>query len=139
MKSTLAAGAGMALAASMGDLVWAKSGSEEEIADMSLQQLSQMIQSGELSSRKLVEIYLQRIQKYGGPKEINAYITVAGEAALKEAEELDRQAKGKQFKGPLHGLPIAVRRWRPGPDSNSSFAVEIWRCACLKYPVGRRR
>ena len=109
MKSTLAAGAGMALAASMGDLVWAKSGSEEEIADMSLQQLSQMIQSGELSSRKLVEIYLQRIQKYGGPKEINAYITVAGEAALKEAEELDRQAKGKQFKGPLHGLPIAVK------------------------------
>jgi len=109
VKSSLAAGAGIALAASMGDLVWAKSSSEEEIADMSFQQLSQMIRSGELTSRKLVEIYLQRIQKYGGPKGINAYITVTGEMALKEAEELDRLAKGKQFKGPLHGLPIALK------------------------------
>lgn len=109
VKSTIAAGAGMALAASMGGFAWGKPGSNEEIAEMSLQQLSHMIRKGELTSRKLVEIYIGRIQKYDGPKGINAYITVAGESALKEADELDRMAKGNTFKGPLHGLPIALK------------------------------
>jgi aspartyl-tRNA(Asn)/glutamyl-tRNA(Gln) amidotransferase subunit A len=109
MKATIAAGAGIALASSLGDFAWAKSGSEEEIAGMSLQELSQRIRSGELSSRRLLEIYLQRIQKFGGPQGINAYITVAGERALKEADELDAMAKKQKFKGPLHGLPIALK------------------------------
>jgi aspartyl-tRNA(Asn)/glutamyl-tRNA(Gln) amidotransferase subunit A len=137
MKSALAAGAGMALAASSSDFVWAKPGSEEEIADMSLQQLSKMIQSGELSSVKLVEIYLDRIRKYGGRNGVNAFITIEGEMAIKEAEELDKLAKAKRFKGPLHGMPIAVKdnldtkdmrttggskilaHWRPKQDANA--------------------
>jgi len=109
VKTTIAAGAGMALAASMGGFAWANATSDDEIGGMSLQQLSQMIRSGELSSKRLLEIYLQRIQKYDGRNGINAFITLAGEMALKEAEQLDRMAKGNQFKGPLHGLPIALK------------------------------
>jgi len=107
MKSTVAAGAGALLYTSIGNLAWAKS--DSEIADKSLQQLALMIRNGDLSSHELVEAYLQRIRQYGGPDKINAYITVAGELALEESKELDRLAKAKQFKGPLHGIPIAVK------------------------------
>lgn len=108
MKSTLAAGAGLALSASMNDLVWGKS-SNDELADLSLHRLSQMIHRGDITSGKLVEIYLERIRKYGGPKGLNAYITVAADAALKEAEKLDALARRGKFRGPLHGLPMAIK------------------------------
>ena len=109
MKSTLAAGAGLAVAASMGDFAWAKGYSDADLADLSLYEQSKMIRTGEVTSKRLVEIYLDRIQKYGGSEGVNAYITVASELALKNAEKLDESAKSKNFKGPLHGLPIAIK------------------------------
>jgi Asp-tRNA(Asn)/Glu-tRNA(Gln) amidotransferase A subunit family amidase len=93
----------------MGHLAWGKSLTDGDLADLSLFQLSKMIRQGDLSSKKLVELYLERIQKFGGPKKVNAYITVEGDAALRRAEELDKLAKQKKFKGPLHGLPVAIK------------------------------
>jgi aspartyl-tRNA(Asn)/glutamyl-tRNA(Gln) amidotransferase subunit A len=109
MKSTLATGAGVLLAGSMGSLAWGKAGSDDELAGLPLQQLEAMVRNGEVSSKKHVQVYLDRISKYDGPKGLNAYITVASEAAMKEAEQLDRLAKERKFKGPLHGMPIAVK------------------------------
>lgn len=109
MKTTLAVGAGLALSSSIGNLAWGEPIADRDLADLSLYQLSKMIRKGEISSRKLVELYLERIRKFGGPNNINAYISVAGDAALRQAEELDTLAKQKTFKGPLHGLPIAVK------------------------------
>jgi len=109
MKTSLTIGTGLALTASMNDLVWGKSPSGGDLADLPLSQLSKMIQNGEISSKQLVEVYLERIKKFDGPKGVNAYITVAGDAALKQAEELDKLVKEKKFKGPLHGLPIAIK------------------------------
>ncbi len=108
MKTSVAVGTGLALTASMSDLI---SGAipDEELADLSLYQLSTMIQKGEVSSKELVELYLDRIKKFGGSKGLNAYITVAAEEALQQAEEFDRLAKQKQFKGPLHGVPMAIK------------------------------
>jgi aspartyl-tRNA(Asn)/glutamyl-tRNA(Gln) amidotransferase subunit A len=109
LKSTLTAGAGLAVAASMGNLAWAKSHSDPDLADLSLYEQSKMIHAGEITSQGLVEIYLDRIKKYDGSNGVNAYITVASDSALKTAEELDESAKSKNFRGPLHGLPIAIK------------------------------
>ena len=136
LKSTLAAGAGLALTGVMGDMAWGKLQPQDEVADLPLAELAKMIQSGELTSKGLVEIYLNRIQKYDGTKGLNAYITVAADSALKQAEKLDQMAKSGKFKGPLHGLPIAVKdnldtkdmrttggskilaQWKPGQDAH---------------------
>jgi Asp-tRNA(Asn)/Glu-tRNA(Gln) amidotransferase A subunit family amidase len=63
MKSTLAAGAGLAVAASMGDFAWGKDYSDADLANLSLYEQSKMIRTGEITSKRLVEIYLDRIQK----------------------------------------------------------------------------
>jgi Asp-tRNA(Asn)/Glu-tRNA(Gln) amidotransferase A subunit family amidase len=109
MKTTLAAGAGLALTATMSDFAWGRSLPDSELADLSLYELCKMVRTGEVTSRKLVEVYLERIQESGKSNGINAYITVAGEAALKQADELDKLAKQKKLKGILHGLPIAIK------------------------------
>ena len=80
-----------------------------DLESLSLDQLSKMIRKGEISSKELVQAYLERIRKFDGPNGINAYITVAEGSALKEAEDFDALAKRKRFKGPLHGLPIAIK------------------------------
>jgi len=109
LKTTLTVGAGVALAAQMNDLVWGESIRGGNLTDLPLFQLSKMIRSGEVNSKQLVELYLERIRKFDGPNGVNAYITVASDAALKQAEELDQLAKQKKFKGSLHGLPIAIK------------------------------
>lgn len=136
MKTSLAIGTGLALSSSIDDMVFGKSPPEAELADLPLHQLSKMIQTGKITSKEILEVYLKRIEKLDGPNGINAYITVAKEKALKEAEELDALSKQKKFKGPLHGLPIAIKDnldtkdirttggskilayWKPPEDSN---------------------
>lgn len=74
---------------------------------ISMVQASRMIRARQLTSVELVRAMLQRIDVYN-PK-LNAYITVARESALAEAERLDKEAAAGRFHGPLHGIPIAVK------------------------------
>ena len=65
--------------------------------------------AGELTSRQLVQMYLDRIEAYDkkGPA-INAIITV-NPKALEDAEGLDGAFKASGFVGPLHGIPIIIK------------------------------
>jgi len=90
-------------------IYYGKTAGNDELSDLSIYQLSRLIRSEEITSKQLVELYLERIQRYGGKNHTNAYITVTAVQALKQAEKLDRLVKRKQFKGPLHGLPIAIK------------------------------
>ncbi len=129
IKTSLAAGAGLALTGSMGGLAWGGSASEEALAQSSLYDLAQMIRSGKTSSQELVKLYLKRIQRFGGRRGINAYITVVGEEALKQAEQLDALTKQKKFKGPLHGIPLALKDNLDTKDirtTGGSKILEYW-------------
>ncbi len=66
--------------------------------------------SGEITCRRLVELYLARIEAYdkSGP-ELNSILTL-NPRALEEAEELDRSfEQNSEFVGPLHGIPVLVK------------------------------
>jgi Asp-tRNA(Asn)/Glu-tRNA(Gln) amidotransferase A subunit family amidase len=66
--------------------------------------------SGELTCRRLVELYLARIEAYdkNGPK-LNTIITV-NPKVLDEADELDSSfGRDSGFVGPLHGIPVLVK------------------------------
>ena len=93
MKNTLAAATGPTLAAGTGDRGWARSVATPDLSALSLAELSKMVRRGAITSKRLVELYLERITKFDGREGLNAYITVMGDAALKQAEELDKLAK----------------------------------------------
>lgn len=63
------------------------------------------IREGRLSSRELVGATLERIQRYDG--RLNAFTTVLGDQALAEADA--RDATGAEDRGPLHGVPVAIK------------------------------
>ncbi len=59
-----------------------------------------------VTSRELVERYLQRIALYND----RLHATIAVNAnALAEADALDRERAQKKIRGPLHGIPIALK------------------------------
>ena len=64
---------------------------------------------GEISARRLAELYLNRIEAYdhNGPN-INSIITV-NPLALEEAEQLDRALADRGLVGPLHGVPVILK------------------------------
>jgi len=60
---------------------------------------------GELSARELVSGVLERIQRYDG--QLNAFTVVMAEHAVVEAAE--RDALPPEARGPLHGVPLAIK------------------------------
>ena len=66
-----------------------------------------MVRRKTASPVELTQACLKRIEQYN--PSVNAFITVTGDQALAAARELaDEQSKGK-WRGPLHGIPIALK------------------------------
>jgi amidase len=69
--------------------------------------LARMIRSRELSATELLAAVLTRIEAVN--PSVNAIVTLAADQAQRAAAELDSLAARGEFRGPLHGLPIAVK------------------------------
>jgi len=69
-----------------------------------LSELSALLESGDVTSVQLTEHFLQRIKDHDG--QLNSFITVTPEQALKAAAEADEKRKAGNA-GPLTGIPIA--------------------------------
>jgi aspartyl-tRNA(Asn)/glutamyl-tRNA(Gln) amidotransferase subunit A len=82
-------------------------GDTDMIAGLSLTEAVRQLRSGSLTSTQLTQACLERIRVYN-PK-VDAYITVLGERALAEAAQMDKEQKAGKFRGPLHGIPIALK------------------------------
>ena len=85
----------------------ARAQSPENLADLSLAEASARIRAGSVTPAQLVEDCLQRIQIYN-PK-LNAFITVMRDYALRQARELEAEQRAGKIRGPLHGIPIALK------------------------------
>ncbi len=70
--------------------------------DFSLCGLRRSLDAGEIGSRELTRTCLERIENRN--PELNAFLTVCGEAALEEASRAD---SGRGQGGPLAGIPLA--------------------------------
>jgi aspartyl-tRNA(Asn)/glutamyl-tRNA(Gln) amidotransferase subunit A len=79
----------------------------EDLTALTLTEASARIHARTLTSTELTQALLARIAIYN-PK-VNAYITVMTDEALAQAAMLDAEAKAGKFRGPLHGIPIALK------------------------------
>jgi aspartyl-tRNA(Asn)/glutamyl-tRNA(Gln) amidotransferase subunit A len=85
----------------------ADNSSEDQLTSLTLVEASAKIHSKAVTPTQLTKAVLARIAVYD-PK-INAYITVMSEQALQQAAKLDEEQKAGKFRGPLHGIPIALK------------------------------
>lgn len=75
--------------------------------DLGIAEAGPLIRSGDLSPVDLVQAYLERIARLDG--QLNAFITLTDESALSRARELEAELARGGWRGPLHGIPIALK------------------------------
>lgn len=65
------------------------------------------MRDGTLSSVELTERCLDRIERLNPT--VNAYVTVTAASALREAHQADQERARGHDRGPLHGIPLALK------------------------------
>jgi len=80
-----------------------------EVHELSILDLQSALSSGRVTSRRLVESYLARIQAYdqAGPR-LNAILMI-NPRAREDADALDRERADNKVRGPLHGIPVLIK------------------------------
>ncbi len=74
---------------------------------LSATELGKHIESKRLSPLEAVDAYLARIEQVD-PK-LNSYIALCAETARAEARQASAEIAGGGYRGPLHGIPVAVK------------------------------
>ena len=76
------------------------------VVEAGIPDIQQALTEGRLTSRQLVVEYLMRIALY--EDQLKA-IMIVNPKVLEEAEALDRERAQGKIRGPLHGIPIALK------------------------------
>jgi Asp-tRNA(Asn)/Glu-tRNA(Gln) amidotransferase A subunit family amidase len=76
---------------------------DEDIAFATVTQLSRWIETRKLTSERLTNIYLKRLQQFD-PK-LHCIITLTRDLALNQAKQADAEIAAGKYRGPLHGIP----------------------------------
>jgi amidase len=76
------------------------------LVEATIPQMRQAMEEGRVTARDLTAMYLARIAAY--QRLLNAAVYVNANA-LKDAEERDRERAAGKVRGPLHGIPIALK------------------------------
>ena len=74
---------------------------------MTIAELGGLIQSRQLSPVELTRSYLERIERLNPT--LGAYITVMSDVASAEADRAEAEISGGAYRGPMHGIPVAIK------------------------------
>ena len=116
-----------------------------KLAAPTIYEASELIKASQISPVELVEASLARIRILA-PK-LNAFITVVADEAHRAAKDAETEIAAGRYRGPLHGIPIALKDnivtkgvrttaaskvladWVP--DYDSTVAVRLWRAGAV--------
>lgn len=76
-------------------------------AMLTIFELAPRLRKGEISPLELTRACLDRVEKLNPT--LNAFITVIADAALAEAQIAEEEIRRGEWRGPLHGIPIALK------------------------------
>jgi Asp-tRNA(Asn)/Glu-tRNA(Gln) amidotransferase A subunit family amidase len=79
----------------------------EDLAFYPVTALAQLIESQQITSVQLTELYLERLKKYGPLLE--CVITLTEDLALEQARKADAEIEAGRYRGPLHGIPWGAK------------------------------
>jgi Asp-tRNA(Asn)/Glu-tRNA(Gln) amidotransferase A subunit family amidase len=95
---------------------------DEGVAFAPVHHLSRWIETRKLTSTRLTNIYLTRIERLN-PK-INCIITLARDHALAQAKAADAEIAAGHYRGPLHGIPWGAKDLLDSADIPTTWGAE---------------
>ena len=78
-----------------------------DIIRLTVHELEEKLASGELTSYDITKAYTDRIEEK--EKDVQAFVTVLSDDALKQAKEIDKKRKAGEVQSSLAGIPIGIK------------------------------
>jgi len=100
-------------------------GGDADIAYEPVTHLSRWIEEKKLTSSRLTNIYLKRIEQFD-PR-LRCVITVTREQALAQAAKADGEIASGKYRGPLHGIPYGVKDLLDTAGIPTTYGAEPFR------------
>ena len=79
----------------------------DELAHWPLTHLAQVVQSRQVRSLELTDMYLARLERYNSV--LKCVVTVTTELARQQARRADAEIASGRYRGPLHGIPWGAK------------------------------
>ena len=98
---------------------------DQDIAFAAVTQLSRWIEERKLSSERLTNIYLQRLEKFNPT--LRCAITVTRDLALRQAKQADAEIAAGKYRGPLHGIPYGAKDLLDTSNIATTYGAEPYR------------
>ncbi len=98
---------------------------DEDIAFASVMELSGWIKTRKLTSERLTNIYLTRLQQYD-PK-LRCVITLTKDLAIEQAKQADQEIAAGKYRGPLHGIPWGAKDLLDTAGIPTTYGAEPFR------------
>jgi Asp-tRNA(Asn)/Glu-tRNA(Gln) amidotransferase A subunit family amidase len=99
--------------------------SEEEIAYAPVPQLSRWIESKAITSERLTQIYLARLQRFDA--KLRCVITLTADHALQQARAADKEIAAGHYRGPLHGIAWGAKDLLDTAGIPTTYGAEPYR------------
>ena len=80
---------------------------QPQLPFLSVAELSSLIRDRQVSPVEVTEAYLERID--GLDSRVNAFLTLCRDEALEAARAAEGELARGQYRGPMHGIPVAVK------------------------------
>jgi aspartyl-tRNA(Asn)/glutamyl-tRNA(Gln) amidotransferase subunit A len=100
-------------------------GADQSLTQLDLSEISQLVRSKKISPVQLTQECLNRIQQLN--EKLNAFITVTAESALADARAAEAEIQRGQWRGPLHGVPIALKDIVDAAGVRTTAASELFK------------
>ena len=98
---------------------------ESDIAYASVAQLSRWIESRQITSERLTQIYLARLEKFDPG--LRCVITLTKDHALEQARQADKEIAAGKYRGPLHGIPWGAKDLLDTAGIPTTYGAEPYR------------
>jgi Asp-tRNA(Asn)/Glu-tRNA(Gln) amidotransferase A subunit family amidase len=98
---------------------------DEDIAFAPVTHLSRWIETRKLTSERLTNIYLKRLERYD--PQLHCVITLTRELALKQAKQADAEIAAGKYRGPLHGIPWGAKDLLDTAGIPTTYGAEPFR------------
>ena len=98
---------------------------DQDIAFAPVTRLSGWIETRQLTSERLTQIYLDRLERFDS--KLRCVITLTRDLALSQAHQADREIAAGHYRGPLHGIPWGAKDLLDTASIPTTYGAEPYR------------
>ncbi len=98
---------------------------QNQLAFSTLTELGHFLRTKQISSRKLTELYIKRLKKYGPMLRCVVHLTEA--LAIEQSDRADQELAAGKDRGPLHGIPWGAKDLIDVPGYPTTWGIPVYK------------